>query len=215
MKKTKGLLNKWRTKVFELLVQLKSQEVQAKQERNEVERARGECAEQLEAETSRVRILENVVEDKKAELSVVVSERTALSEQISALREQNEALEKQRADDLQSSRELRGHVERLVHDYVRIEESFRVANKRLSQLDQRVEFAKKRLGVVKALYAVKKPVVDNRALSLNMTSTLSSIHGSANLNDAQISSLDVLNRGDENDEENFSVSIKAILQLYF
>lgn len=200
--------------MFELLVQLKSQEINFKKERSDAEKTRCDYMDRLECETSRARILENVIEDKKAELSVLLNDKTVMSEEMNHLREQNESLEKRRAEDLQSSIELKSHVDRLVHDYVRIEESFRVANKRLSQLDQRVEFAKNRLGVVKALYAAKKQ--DKRPPNFSMTSILSSIHGSANLNDAQISSLDILDKNrDENDEDRFSVKILIIVGLIF
>lgn len=194
-----GLLNRWRTKVFELMVQLRSDELERKRERSEAEKSRRECEERLEAESSRVKILENVVEDKRAEVSVLVGDKTALSEQVSRLRESNEELERRRAEDARASGELKSQVEKLVREYVRIEESFRVANKRLSQLDQRVEFAKNRLGVVKALYAAQakhqqqqqQVDVGKRGNSLNTISMLSTIYGSANLNEAQISSLDV------------------------
>lgn len=202
--------------MFELMVQLKSQEINFSRERNDAEKTQREYLDRLETETNRTRILENVIEDKKAELSVLVSDKTSLNEQVDKLREANEALERRRAEDAKSSNELKSEVEKLVREYVRIEESFRVAAKRLSQLDQRVEFAKNRLGVVKALYAAQsnkqQRQINNHqhtGNSLNTISMLSTIHGSANLNEAQISSLNVLegerNRAPEMDEERFSV----------
>lgn len=220
-KKYSGLLNKWRTKVFELLVQLKSQELSKKQDSHEIEKRRKEYSDRLETETSRVRILENMLEDKKAEISVLTVEKSALGERLSELGEQKAQLEKRRDEDVQSSLELKSTIEKLVGAYGKIEESFKAANKRLGQLDQRVEYAKNRLGVVKALYAAKAtrdtekrpppqqpPATQSLLPTLNLTSIVSSIHGSANLNElAQISSLDICNERirDENDEDKFLV----------
>lgn len=218
------------------MVQLKSQELSWRRDRSDAEKSQREYEERLETESSRARILENVIEDKKAELSVAMSDKTALSEQVARLRETNEQLERQRVADARASVELRMQVEKLVREYVRIEESFRMANKRLCQFDQRLEFAKNRLGLVKALYSKQRsnssagsslpppppahphppplpPPSSNQQLSapaistslapysLNTISMLSSIHGSANLNDAQISSLDIFGERNQRDED--------------
>lgn len=221
-KKYSGLLNKWRTKVFELLVQLKSQELSKKQDSHDIEKRRKEYSDRLETETSRVRILENMLEDKKAEISVLTVEKSALGERLSELGEQKAQLEKRRDEDVQSSLELKNTVEKLMSAYGKIEESFKAANKRLGQLDQRVEYAKNRLGVVKALYVARAtrdaekrppppqqpPATQSLLPTLNLTSIVSSIHGSANLNEfAQVSSLDICNERirDEHDEDKFLV----------
>lgn len=241
-KRYQGLLNKWRTKVFELLVQLKSDALSGRRERHEWEKRRGELCERVEAETSRARILENMLEDKRAEMSVLAAERTALGERVGQLDELNAELERRRADDSQASVELRTTVERLVSEYARIEESFRLASKRLAQLDQRVEFAKNRLGVVKALYEAARrkrasssappppppttinPTTNEQkrataTLNFNMTSMLSSIHGSANLNDAQLSSLDIFNsertQRDDNDQDKLLVRFIIVPSTVF
>lgn len=93
-KKRIGLLNKWRSKVYELLVQLKSQEISFKQEKNQEEKLIQDCMQKLENESAKNRILENIIEDKKAEISVLSADKTILSEQLSALKETNEKLEK-------------------------------------------------------------------------------------------------------------------------
>lgn len=202
------MLNKWRTKVFEMLVQLKSFEINFKQEKHLEEKNLQEFADRLENETSRARILENMIEDKKAELCVLSNDNTVLNEQLSILKETNGDLEKKRQQDLQSSLELKNFVDLLLKDYQKIEESFKTANKKLTHLDQRVEFAKNRLSVVKALYG-RRDVELKRGNVLNMTSNLSSIQGSANLNAAQMSSLEsgfsVKNGNENDDEEKFKV----------
>jgi chromosome segregation ATPase len=177
-KKRQGLLNKWRTKVYELLVQLKTQEINYKQERHMEEKTIEECMATLADQTSRNRILENIVEDKKAELTVLSNDNTTLNEQLTLLKGENEKLEKKCKEDLQSSVELNKFINSLVKQYTSIEESFRLANKKLNHLDQRVEFAKNRLGVVKALYSQKEAKRNNNILE--MTSNISSIHGSIN-----------------------------------
>lgn len=209
-------------------MQLKSNAITTKLEKSELERERHELLDRLESETSRVRILENVIEDKKAEITVFLGDKTALNERVSELQERNAELQKQGGKALQSSLELKALVERLARDYVKIEESFKTANKRLSQLDQRLEFAKNRLGVLKALYAsasakrTHAEIEQRRSQppqpppNLNMTSILSSIHGSANLNEAQLWSFDNFNserNKDENDDEKFKVYIRVALNL--
>jgi hypothetical protein len=177
-KKRQGLLNKWRTKVYELLVQLKTQEINYKQDKHMEEKTMEECMASLADQTSRNRILESMIEDKKAELSVVSNDNTALNEQLSTLKDEHAKLEKMRKEDLQSSIELNKFIHSLVKQYTTIEESFKVANKKLNHLDQRVEFAKNRLGVIKALYSQKEAKRNNNILE--MTSNISSIHGSIN-----------------------------------
>ena len=181
-KKKQGLLAKWRNKVFELLVQQKSQEILLKEERSLEDKTIQEFADLLDEEKAKNKILENVVEDKKAELSVAVGDNTVLNQQLSILKEANENLERKQSQDLQSSMELKSFVNSLLKQYQSIEDSFKVANKKLTHLDQRVEFAKNRLGVIKALYSKKEePRKVNR---LDMTTNLSSIHGSIEPNES-------------------------------
>ena len=171
-----GLLNKWRCKVYELLIQLKSQEINFKQEKSFNQKEIDSYRQQLDDKSVKTKILENIIEDKKAEISVLNSDVSNLSEQISILKDQNENLESKQKKDLQSSMELKNFVEEIIKNYQLIEESFRTANKKLNHLDQRVEFAKNRLGVIKALYTSKPENL--RGNILDMTVTLSTIQGS-------------------------------------
>jgi len=185
-KKRQGLLNKWRMKVFELLIQLKSLEINNKQDKNMSEKTLLEYIERLEDASNRNKILENVIEDKKAEICVLNNDNTRIIEQLSILKETNESLEKKSQQDLQSSIELKNFVNSLIKQYQLIENSFKSANKKLSHLDQRVEFAKNRLCVIKALYTKKETNTNEDELKrgnvLDMTSYLSSIHSSIDQN---------------------------------
>lgn len=171
-----GLLNKWRCKVYELLIQLKSQEINFKQEISFTNKEIDNYRQHLDDQSVKTKILENIIEDKKAEISVLNSDVSTLSEQISILKDQNENLELKQEKDLQSSIELKNFVDEIIKNYQLIEESFRTANKKLNHLDQRVEFAKNRLGVIKALYTSKAENL--RGNILDMTVTLSTIQGS-------------------------------------
>lgn len=176
-KKRQGLLSKWRNKVYELLIQLKSIEISSKQDKNMSEKTLNDYLDRLEVAMNKNKICENIIEDKKAELTVIASDNTVLIEQVSMLKETNDELEKQRKLDLQSSIELKNFVSTLMKQYYTIEESFKMANKKLLHLDQRVEFAKNRLGVVKALYSHKEAHENKRSNVLDMTTNISSIHG--------------------------------------
>ncbi|CAF0853387.1 unnamed protein product [Brachionus calyciflorus] len=169
-KKKVNLLTKWRQKVYELLIQLKSQELYIKQEKCLCEKKLQSYEQKYLEESAKSKILEHVVEDKKAELTIMASD-------VSQLKEKNTALEKQRDLDLQSSLELKNFVDEIIKNYQLIEESFKMANKKLDHLDQRVEFAKNRLGVIKALYSSSgKKETPKEKNMLEMTSNLSSIH---------------------------------------
>jgi chromosome segregation ATPase len=194
-RKRQGLLNKWRTKCYELLIQLKSQEIEYKQERHAEEKTIQEYAAALNDQNSKRRILENIIEDKKAEITVLCNENTNLSEQLSVLREENENLHKKGHQDLQSTQELKEFVTTLIKQYQTIEDSFRVASKKLNHLDQRVEFAKNRLGVIKALYSNSKSQESKRSVNNILDMNLSSIHGSVN-------SIEPLNIVKNNNHEN-------------
>ena len=177
--KRQGLLAKWRGKCFELLVQLKSQELSLKQERQSELAAQNECHASLASHASRARVLELELENRQAELSVLSAANESLSERLSAAQQERDTLVQRGKQDLESSVELARFVDSLLKQYTQIEESFRLASRKLSHLDQRVEFAKNRLSVVRALYQssgssgnqLKKNI-------LEMTTNLSSIHGS-------------------------------------
>lgn len=183
-----GLLNKWRSKVYELLIQLKSQEINFKQEKSFDQKEIDSYRQQIDDQSVKTRILENIIEDKKAEISVLNSDVSDLNEQISVLKDKNENLESKRKEDLQSSIQLKNFVDEILKNYQLIEESFRTANKKLNHLDQRVEFAKNRLGVIKALYTSKPE--NARANILDMTVTLSTIQGSIEPHVTQMNQMD-------------------------
>ena len=195
-KKKQGLLNKWRNKVFELLIQLKSLEINSKLDSSSNDKMMREYNLRLEESKDKNKILENLIEDKKAELYVVQSQNLNLTQELSQLKEDHQDLVKKNSQDLQSSIELKKFVDELFKQYQSIEDSFKLANRKLSHLDQRVEFAKNRLGVIKALYK-RKNYNDNRNV-LEMTENLSSIHGSlvnnnnneSNINQPPTSSID-------------------------
>lgn len=186
--KYQGLLNKWRTKVFELLVQAKSLDISHNEEKSREQKLLNDAIERLETETSRNKILENQIEDKKAEITVLTSDNTVLNEQLSLLKEDNQNLQKRQQQDLQSSIELKNFVQLILKEYQKIEDSFRTANKKLTHLDQRVEFAKNRLNVIKALYSNN----EKRRPDMNMTSSLSSIHGLDNQPESSVDNSEIL-----------------------
>lgn len=183
-KKRQGLLGRWRNKVYELLVKLKSHEITGKQDKNMAEKTLQDYLDRLEDAINKNKIFENVIADKKAELSVIAIDNSILVEQVSVLKVTNANLEKNSDMDLQSSLELKNFVDSLMKQYQTIEDSFKVANKKLIHLDQRVEFAKNRLGVVKALYSRKEMQEVKRSNVLEMTTNLSSIHGSMDPNES-------------------------------
>lgn len=178
-------MNRWRNKVYELLIQLKSLEINSKKDKNLAEKTLENYLERLEDAINKNKIFENLIEDKKAEISVISADNTLLTNQVTSLKETNEHLEKRNKMDLQSSMELKSFVTTLVQQYQTIEESFRLANKKLAHLDQRVEFARNRLGVVKALYSRKEMQEIRRANVLEMTTNLSTIYGSIDPNESQ------------------------------
>ena len=135
-KKRLGLLNKWRTKVFELLIQLKNIEINNKQDKNMNEKTLLEYIERLDTASSNNKILENVIEDKKAEICVLNNDNSRLNDQLSILKDNHDNLEKKSQQDLQSSIELKKFVNSLLKQYQLIETSFKVASKKLTHLDQ-------------------------------------------------------------------------------
>ena len=218
-KKRQGLLGKWRNKAFELLVQLKSLEITCKQERHLGDKTVQEYMARLDEEISKNKIYANVIEDKKAELTVLNSDNTLLTEQVSQLKETNVHLENKCMKDLQSSAELNKFVHSLIKQYQTIEDSFKVANKKLVHLDQRVEFARNRLGVVKALYIRKETHLKEelkRVNVLEMTTNLSSIHGSMDPNESslnQVVSIEHKNDPIKMDEDEGKLLRKELEQI--
>jgi len=181
-KKQKNILKTWRNKVFELLIKLKKQEIRYKEEKNQIQKTFQETELRFSAQESQYKILQNLFECKKAELSQISAENKTLNEQFCLLKNKNEILTKKIAEDLQSSIELEKSVISMIKKYQNIEETFTFANKKLTLLDQRLEFSKNRLGVVRELNNPKMPVLNqeyNRRMNLlEMTTNISSIHSS-------------------------------------
>jgi len=181
-KKQKNILKTWRNKVFELLIKLKKQEIRYKEEKNQIQKTFQETELRFSAQESQYKILQNLFECKKAELSQISAENKTLNEQFCLLKNKNEILTKKIAEDLQSSIELEKSVISMIKKYQNIEETFTLANKKLTLLDQRLEFSKNRLGVVRELNNPKMPVLNqeyNRRMNLlEMTTNISSIHSS-------------------------------------
>jgi hypothetical protein len=190
-KKRAGLLTKWRNKVFELLVQLKSQELTCKLEKSNGEKSIENYLGRIENETNKNKILQNIIEDKKAEIVVLNSSNSMLTEQMNELKKRNELLERNSDEITQSSIQLKSFVDSLSKQYQNIENSFKLANKKLGNLEKRVEFAKSRLAIVKTLYSRKganqKEELLNNANLFDMTNNLSSISGF--INNFEINSL--------------------------
>ena len=180
VKTRESLLYIWRNKVFELLVQLKSQEIHFKIDKDITEKSISEFECLLGEQESKNKILKNIIEDKKAELSVTNTNNAALNMQINELKEVNQSLLQKQSEDLQSSMELKKFVLSLIKQYQCIEDSFKIANKKLTHLDQRVELAKNRIGFIKAIYKRKeshhKEELNRKLNILDMTTNLSSIH---------------------------------------
>jgi hypothetical protein len=133
-KKRGNLLTTWRNKVFQLLVQLESQEIKYKQELN-TSKTKIEDQSRLHSEqVNKNKILQNVINDKKAELSVSKANNSHLTEQLNVLKETNDELEKKNNDNIQSSIELKQFINTLMKQYEQIENSFTKANRKLSHL---------------------------------------------------------------------------------
>ena len=113
-KKRLGLLHRWRTKVFELLIQLKSYEIETKLDKSIGQKTLLEYIERLDEFANRNKILEKVIEDKKSEICLLNNNNSRLVEQLSLLKDSQENLEKKCQKDLQSSIELKNFVNALM-----------------------------------------------------------------------------------------------------
>ncbi len=151
--------------------------------------------ERLEDAINRNKIFENIIEDKKAELSVVIAEKSALTQDIQSLKEANASLEKKHKQDLESSLELKHFVTGLMTQYQSIEKSFKLADKKLSHLDKRIEFARDRLVLIKTLYGRKEIPEVKRGNVLDMTTNLSTIYGSIDPNESHFNPVISLEQG--------------------
>ncbi len=181
--------------MFELLIQLKSHEINSKQDKNTADRTLQDYLQRLEDAISKNKIFENIIEDKKAEISVITADKSVLLESIHSLKETNASLVKKHKMDLESSMELKNFVTRLMTQYQSIEDSFRLADKKLSHLDKRVEFARNRLVLIKTLYGRKEPLEAKRGNVLDMTTNLSTIYGSIDPNESNFNAPLTLDQG--------------------
>jgi coiled-coil alpha-helical rod protein 1 len=181
-RKKKCLLKVWRNKVFQLLVNLKDQEIRSNHEKNRIEKFLKESELLVCEQESQLKILRNLLENKKDELSQLNSEKKSLNELLNSLKDTNISLIKKINEDLHCSKELKQSIACVIQKHQNTEDAFTLADKKLTLLGQRIEFAKNRLVVLKDLKSAKRPVfnVEQKVKMdfLEMTSNLSSIHSS-------------------------------------
>lgn len=178
-RKRQGLLQKWRNKVFELLVELKSNEITYKQRHHMDQKTIEECMSQLAEQTNRSQILENVIDDNKAEITVLTSKNARLSDQLELMKEENERLIQKCKQDHEVSIKLKNALMSL---YPNIEESFKQINKKLNHADQRIQFAINRLNVMKPVLKESRRKDELKDLSANISSIHASNAEESNIN---------------------------------
>lgn len=198
-----NLLTKWRLKVFDLLVKNKTIELVSKQDRNEFKKNFKHLNEKLENAYNQNKIYENLLEDKKAQLYVTIQENNKLSENLIKFSGENASLKDTNEKNLQKTNDLKQFIDNFTKNYFKIEDSFKMASKKLINLEQRVEFAKGRLDVVKALQVHKEThYKDELKRLMNITQNISSIHSL----DANMPSLNNNNDAQQQQQQQFHSS---------
>ena len=172
-----GLISKWRLKVFDLLVKNKSIELLLKQDKSKLNITIKDLTDQLDHQFNQNKIYETLLDDKKTQLFTTLQENNKLNDNLNKIKNENNNLKELNEKNLQKTIDLKKYFDNMMHNYNKIDDCFNLANKKLLSLEQRIEYAKTRLDVVKALQTHKEThYKDELKRLMNISENISSIH---------------------------------------
>ena len=175
--KKQSLLTKWRTKVFDLLVKYKSVELLFKQDKSKLNTTIKDLNDRLEHHSNQNKIYTTLLDDKKTQLYTTLQDHNKLNDNFNKIKHENEQFKILNEKNLQKTLDLKKFLDNMSNNYNKIDDCFKMANKKLINLDQRIEYAKERLDVVRALQTHKETrYIDELKRLMNMSENLSSIH---------------------------------------
>nr|XP_033772181.1 coiled-coil alpha-helical rod protein 1 [Geotrypetes seraphini]XP_033772182.1 coiled-coil alpha-helical rod protein 1 [Geotrypetes seraphini]XP_033772183.1 coiled-coil alpha-helical rod protein 1 [Geotrypetes seraphini]XP_033772184.1 coiled-coil alpha-helical rod protein 1 [Geotrypetes seraphini] len=153
--RTCALLTRWRQKVFALMVQLKSQEIQHCDDERQIRMKVLELEEELETRNQRQAVLLHSLQDRTAELDMERVSHKVSKDELSHAQDVVMRLQQQTDKAEEMGHQLNSVVKSFHQIVVGQESVMKAAASRLQALGQRITFASKRIDTIQGLVARK------------------------------------------------------------
>ncbi|KAM9323905.1 coiled-coil alpha-helical rod protein 1 [Gastrophryne carolinensis] len=157
--KTQLLLTRWREKVFSLMVQLKSEEINKENDERKMGEKICSLENSLQESNQQLALYSHAMQDRTAELEMERVLNKSLQDELCAAHAKSSRLTNRAEKAEQTSVQLKKLIESFVQALCSQEKTFRGALQRLVTLGQRISFATKRVDTIQGLVAQRLTLV--------------------------------------------------------
>ncbi|XP_069799861.1 coiled-coil alpha-helical rod protein 1 isoform X2 [Dendropsophus ebraccatus] len=160
--KTQQLLRLWREKVFTLMVQLKSEDINKENDHRKTQEKICSLEDSLHDSNQQLALYSHAMQDRTAELEMERVRNKCLQDKMAAAQSTAASLSCRAEKAEQTALQLKQMIDGFVQAFYTQENSFRGALQRLVTLGQRVTFATKRVDTIQGLVAQRLALVKLR-----------------------------------------------------
>ncbi|XP_018416128.1 PREDICTED: coiled-coil alpha-helical rod protein 1 [Nanorana parkeri] len=157
--KTQLLLKRWREKVFSLMVQLKSEEINKESDEQKIQERICSLENSLQESNQQLVLHSHALQDRTAELEIERLRIKSLQDELCAAHTTSTHLTRRAEKAEQTSLKLKSMIDGFVQALDSQEKTFRGALQRLVTLGQRVSFATKRVDTIQGMVAQRLTLV--------------------------------------------------------
>ncbi|XP_040298519.1 coiled-coil alpha-helical rod protein 1 [Bufo bufo] len=151
--KTQQLLKLWREKVFSLMVQLKSEDINQENDSRKIQDKICSLENSLQESSQQLAIYSHAMQDRTAELEMERVRNKCLQDKLTAAQATATSLSSRAEKAEQTVLKLKQMIDSFAQAFYKQENSFRGALQQLVTLGQRVTFATKRVDTIQGLVA--------------------------------------------------------------
>ncbi|CAJ0948839.1 unnamed protein product [Ranitomeya imitator] len=160
--KTQQLLKLWREKVFSLMVQLKSEDINKENDDRKIQDKICALENSLQESNQQLALYSHAMQDRTAEVEMERVRNKCLQDKMTAAQATAASLSGRAEKAEQTVLQLKQMIDSFVQVFYTQENSFRGALQRLVTLGQRVSFATKRVDTIQGLMAQRLALVKLR-----------------------------------------------------
>ncbi|XP_066437695.1 coiled-coil alpha-helical rod protein 1 [Eleutherodactylus coqui] len=160
--KTQRLLKLWREKVFSLMVQLKSEDINKENDHRETQDKICSLENSLQQNDQQLALYSHAMQDRTAELEMERVQNKCLQDKLTAAGATAASLSSRTQKAEETVQQLKRMIDSFAQAFHTQEHSFREALQRLVNLGQRVTFATKRVDTIQGLVAQRLALVKLR-----------------------------------------------------
>lgn len=157
--KTQMLLKRWREKVFSLMVQLKSEEMNKESDEQKMQQRIYSLENSLQESNQQLVLHSHALQDRTAELEMEKLHSKSLQDELCATHIASTSISSRAEKAEQTSLKLKEMIDGFVQVMEFQEKTFRGALQRLVTLGQRVSFATKRVDTIQGMVAQRLTLV--------------------------------------------------------